>query len=54
MKKILFSLMKHTFKFENIIEFIFKINKKILNLYQEITKMIYNFIILLLFIYINK
>ena len=31
MKKILFSLMKHTFKFENIIEFIFKINKKILN-----------------------
>ena len=38
MKKMLFSLMKHTFKFENIIEFIFKINKKILNLYQEITK----------------
>ena len=35
MKKILFSLMKHTFKFENIIEFIFKINKKILNLYNK-------------------
>ena len=29
MKKILFNLMKRTFKFENIIEFIFKINKKI-------------------------
>ena len=31
MKKILFNLMKRTFKFENIIEFIFKINKKIFN-----------------------